>query len=70
MYLRKWGWRKSACKASGYVPAEIEDGMKAHVRRLAMQAEQPGREASAGSAGKKAQKKYPHDGMGTFSFTI
>lgn len=24
----------------------------------------------AGSAGKKAQKKYPHDGMGTFSFTI
>lgn len=64
------GWRKSACKASGYVPAEIEDGMKAHVRRLAMQAEQPGREASAGSAGKKAQKKYPHDGMGTFSFTI
>ena len=23
MYLRKWGWRKSACKASGYVPAEM-----------------------------------------------
>lgn len=64
-------WREKAGMASGFVPAEMGDGVEMHVRRLAMQAEQPGREASAGSAGKKsATKKYPHDGMGTFVFTI
>ena len=27
------GWRKKAGMASGFVPAETEDGMKAHIRR-------------------------------------
>ena len=29
-------WRKSACKASGIIPAEIEDGGKVHVQQADM----------------------------------
>ena len=85
-------WRKSACKASGYVPAEIEDGAETQVRQADMYLRKWGMAGKrmygkprfkhsdpkrgiigmnrSKSGSESATKKYPHDGMGTFIFTI
>ena len=35
------GWHGNACKASGFVPAEMRNGGKTHVRQAAIQAQRP-----------------------------
>ena len=85
-------WRKSACTARGYVPAEIEDGAETQVRQADMYLRKWGMAGKrmygkprfkhsdpkrgiigmnrSKSGSESATKKYPHDGMGTFIFTI